>query len=914
MHSTLPTHVLALAPDSLSSLGELDNDSLSELWSVFTRCKDNLQNGRRLENLSWRLWFDHGRRDPRNQSETEEELPEECTEAQVKQKAIEAGWSDPEWEETTDSESERERGDETRASRGNGTVEATKGTPQQRGRTVSVPVTAMGGTGSTRSALTGRGNSREWRTTPTISGDSLQRMITDASILPAINLPQRPRSLIEVPVAKSIKKPSLGSRGNSAPDGLNNSNSLLLDSTSSSTTPLTSDKVVPPSKTSTPLAGCPNLASNSTSTSTLTCTRPQSPTLTRTGPSSSALSESKSSMPPPPAPTRTAESGLTTRRRSSVKLARSTSARKSRSSSSALPLTTSDSTTQLSRVPSQVHFKRNPSSAEVAASFKPQSFTQGFDVLSPPSQSAPRPQVGRIAPPPTPAGPSAVLADSPPKSRAHSTKISNTPLSFPDKVVPSSSSSSEPTQAAAAAAAPQPGPSALKLTPKPPGASKKIFFISSPNSESDDDRHSCVSKESAPMGSLPKIGSPLQRSTVRPPSRQEKSTDTNGKGKGKEKESEAKADDDEDWDDEDSEEEDGSSSGWGSEYSTESDVARNATTNGPITRPMAGRSKSAVEPGLFAKRAPSMVHLSPSMSDMGGPGELKRRPPGLLSQLFHPDQFVDDDEEEDTKSSEMKRGHKSMSSLPSMTHRQDNNQISRPKPRGLLGDRLTMTRQPTFTKKGKPEDVELESSSEESEDEETGASKNETAAALARKQRLAELEQAAAMAAPPQTPRTTRRAMLATELSESLRRNLLWERQTRNRVMGGAPRPAIAPGQGLPQRSLSSQQLAASDSAATTNSGGPIRKLLPDSGVRAPNPSPANPHPPPPPLPPTVSHTVLPRRATLATDLSRASQFPKNRPVDSESEVSDSSSDGEGGEPDVSGDMYTATALGRGVW
>ncbi|TNY18531.1 hypothetical protein DMC30DRAFT_339965, partial [Rhodotorula diobovata] len=57
MHATLPTHVLALAPDSLASLGQLDSDSLSELWGVFTRCKDSLQNGRRLENLSWRLWF-----------------------------------------------------------------------------------------------------------------------------------------------------------------------------------------------------------------------------------------------------------------------------------------------------------------------------------------------------------------------------------------------------------------------------------------------------------------------------------------------------------------------------------------------------------------------------------------------------------------------------------------------------------------------------------------------------------------------------------------------------------------------------------------------------------------------------------------------------------------------------------------
>ncbi|GAA5961018.1 hypothetical protein JCM3765_006504 [Sporobolomyces pararoseus] len=903
MHSTLPTHVLALAPDSLSSLGELDNDSLSELWSVFTRCKDNLQNGRRLENLSWRLWFDSGRRDLRNQSMTESELGADCTEAEAKQKVIEAGWSDPEWEETSDSESEVEK-EGTRSSRStNGRTEVVlESQPQPRGRTVSVPASAMGG--STRSILSGRGNSREWRTAPTISGDSLQRMITDASILPAITLPQRPRSLAEVPVASS-SKPSLGSRGNSAPDGLSASNSLLLDA--NTPTPTSPDNKVSPSKLSTPLASSPQPGSNSTSTSTLTSTRPQSPTLTRTAPSSSALAKTDSSMPPPPAPTRTtSETAPSARRRSSIKLARSTSARKSKSASSAaLPLPTStSSSTQITRAPSEVHLKRNLSTAEVAASFKPQSFTQGFDVSSPPSQSG-RPQVGRIAPPPTPAGPSAVLAESPPKSRAHSTRIQNTPLNFPDKVVPTASTStaSDPTPSAQAS---QPGPSALKMTPKPPGANKKIFFISSPNSESDDDRHSSVSKESAPMGSVPKIGSPLQQSTVRPPASAANGKDK-GKGKGKEAET-TKADDDDDWDDEDSE--DDSSSGWGSEYSTESDVARNSTANEPTARPMTGRSKSVIEPGLFAKRPPSMVHLTPSMSEMGGPGELKRRPPGLLSQLFHPDQFEDDDG--DTKSIEMKRGHKSMSSLPSMAHQQET--APRTKPRGLLGDRLTMTRQPTFTKKGKPEDVELESSSEESEDEEAGASKNETAAALARRQRLAELEQAAAIAAPPQTPRTTRRAMLATELSESLRRNLLWERQTRNRVMGGAPRPPVIPGQGLPQRSSSTQQLAPPVVPASESAAGPIRKLLPDSGVRAPNPSPANLQPPPPPqLPPSASHTVLPRRATLATDLSRASQYPKNRPVNSDSEVSDSSSD-EDGEPDISGDMYTATALGRGVW
>ncbi|EIW57139.1 uncharacterized protein TRAVEDRAFT_20847 [Trametes versicolor FP-101664 SS1] len=47
--------------------------------------------------------------------------------------------------------------------------------------------------------------------------------------------------------------------------------------------------------------------------------------------------------------------------------------------------------------------------------------------------------------------------------------------------------------------------------------------------------------------------------------------------------------------------------------------------------------------------------------------------------------------------------------------------------------------------------------------------------------------------APPMTPRTTRRQMLQTELSESLRRNLLWERQVSNRkprgVLGNALRP-----------------------------------------------------------------------------------------------------------------------------
>lgn len=47
--------------------------------------------------------------------------------------------------------------------------------------------------------------------------------------------------------------------------------------------------------------------------------------------------------------------------------------------------------------------------------------------------------------------------------------------------------------------------------------------------------------------------------------------------------------------------------------------------------------------------------------------------------------------------------------------------------------------------------------------------------------------------APPQSPRTTRRQMMANEMSESLRRNLLWERTLTRRMLGGFTRinPAL---------------------------------------------------------------------------------------------------------------------------
>ncbi|KAI8809485.1 hypothetical protein BJ742DRAFT_738070 [Cladochytrium replicatum] len=57
MPPALPAPVLTFAIDNLSKLDSLNHDDISAIWGVFTKCKDNLENGRRLENLSWRLWY-----------------------------------------------------------------------------------------------------------------------------------------------------------------------------------------------------------------------------------------------------------------------------------------------------------------------------------------------------------------------------------------------------------------------------------------------------------------------------------------------------------------------------------------------------------------------------------------------------------------------------------------------------------------------------------------------------------------------------------------------------------------------------------------------------------------------------------------------------------------------------------------
>lgn len=228
----------------------------------------------------------------------------------------------------------------------------------------------------------------------------------------------------------------------------------------------------------------------------------------------------------------------------------------------------------------------------------------------------------------------------------------------------------------------------------------------------------------------------------------------------------------EEWSDDDAEDDDASSSGWGSEYSTSSSTRARSKEHRRDQDETQGKGNP-----LFAKR-PSEVALNRATS------ELKPRPPGLLSQLFHPDLFIEDADRTHSYV-DITRANGASLRAPGTSGQ---SMLTTSKSTGVLSEQM---RSKSFLR-GRPEGVELESSSDEGEPEqatvdEQGAHHRSgaVAAALARHQERSRLE-AMQPIAPPQTPRTTRRAMLATELSESLRRNLLWERQTRNRALGAA--------------------------------------------------------------------------------------------------------------------------------
>ena len=310
---------------------------------------------------------------------------------------------------------------------------------------------------------------------------------------------------------------------------------------------------------------------------------------------------------------------------------------------------------------------------------------------------------------------------------------------------------------------------------------------------------------------------------------------------------EHQSDEDED-DEEDDEEEDDDSSGWGSEYSTESDLS------GPRTSSGANRQRDGSS--LFVKRPPSDASLVRNASTG----------PGLLSQMFHPESSSTSlsNVHDSPSSSRVSEGLKAPPAQAAVQQQGEN----APKPhltRPSAPRAATTSAGKHALYRAAPEGTELESSSEEEDDDASGAQQNGKAeangsssrrtsadaadeseytskaeAALARLQQqqtsrqqerrqqqqypthhvagavgrpLPPLHQQSAPDVPtmaqPQTPRTTRRAMLATELSESLRRNLLWERQTRNKVFGGPPRPPAAATAVNSQQQVQQAQLAA---------------------------------------------------------------------------------------------------------
>ncbi|KAI9027655.1 hypothetical protein CLU79DRAFT_740157 [Phycomyces nitens] len=48
--------LLALSVQALNTIGEVEADDLRVMWTLFSKCKGQLEHGQRLENMAWRLW------------------------------------------------------------------------------------------------------------------------------------------------------------------------------------------------------------------------------------------------------------------------------------------------------------------------------------------------------------------------------------------------------------------------------------------------------------------------------------------------------------------------------------------------------------------------------------------------------------------------------------------------------------------------------------------------------------------------------------------------------------------------------------------------------------------------------------------------------------------------------------------
>lgn len=302
------------------------------------------------------------------------------------------------------------------------------------------------------------------------------------------------------------------------------------------------------------------------------------------------------------------------------------------------------------------------------------------------------------------------------------------------------------------------------------------------------------------------------------------------------------------------------SSGWGSDYTSDSEE-----------RPPVTKGKDQATKGTkSAVKQPEKVHEPMFKRVPTAPGQLNRLESrtGLLTQLFKPS--AEDVRAVDTilrqhrsavnlprnystgglanpSAHPQSRNRKSSSSphkalqsskstvaLPVMSYERGNAFSDIESPQVLPHDMRSVQKESSPTRRkpsaqqipafagrrlgGKPADVEL---SDDSDDEEnkllpaaqpipemayTPTKQAALAAAVQRHQAQKRLRDqgGAQPQLMPTTPRTTRRSMLSTEMSESVRRNLLWERQSRIRLLGG-PLPDRQPHGNLQTSNSSSQ-------------------------------------------------------------------------------------------------------------
>lgn len=292
------------------------------------------------------------------------------------------------------------------------------------------------------------------------------------------------------------------------------------------------------------------------------------------------------------------------------------------------------------------------------------------------------------------------------------------------------------------------------------------------------------------------------------------------------------------------------SSGWGSDYTEDSDEENGRSLQNGVDAKSKGKGKpsNAPQEDMFLKRVPT------------APGQLNRTESrtGLLTQLFKPSaddlHVVDEARRRQARasagltrnfsavglvnhSSQERTGHKepqqpsvassrrvlqpskSSVALPVMSYeagdkfpeaQQQRSNANGPatKPRRSLspaparGPAAPVQPRRSSTGHrlgGRPENVDFSDDSDDSDEAAAAPEQQQEedvaftpmkqaalAAAVARHQ-TSNQRGGAAPEPIPQTPRTTRRNMLSTEMSESLRRNLLWERQSRQRLMGMPP-------------------------------------------------------------------------------------------------------------------------------